>query len=71
MWELIKKNPLAAIAALIAHIIFIAILAISFRFSDDDAGSQQADPMEVVKANAVDEKQIDAEVKRLRDAEKR
>ena len=71
MWESIKKNPVAAIAALLAHLIFIAILVVSFNFSDDEGVNQEPRHIELVKANAVDEKQVNAEIKRIRDAEKR
>ena len=71
MWESIKKNPVAAIAAILAHIAFIVILIVSLKFTDDEGISQKPEPMEVVKANAIDEKQVNAEIKRLRDAEKR
>ncbi|MCW9025096.1 MAG: cell envelope integrity protein TolA [Gammaproteobacteria bacterium] len=71
MWEAIRKNPRAAVAALLAHIVFIVLLVVSFKFSDDeDIASQNQQKMEVVKAEAVDERKINAELDRLRRIEK-
>lgn len=71
MWRQIRNNPRAAVLAVLAHIVFIAILVLSFTFSRDETGSVKGPEPEVIKAQAVDEKQIDAQMKRLRDAKMR
>ncbi|NOZ38167.1 MAG: cell envelope integrity protein TolA [Gammaproteobacteria bacterium] len=71
MWQQIRNNPRAAVLAVLAHIVFIAILVLSFTFSSDKTDSVKGPELEVIKAQAVDEKQIDARIKRLRDAETR
>ncbi|HEB54985.1 MAG TPA: cell envelope integrity protein TolA [Gammaproteobacteria bacterium] len=71
MWQQIRNNPRAAALAVLAHIVFIAILVLSFTFSRDETESAKGPELEVIKAQAIDEKQIDARIKRLRDAETR
>lgn len=71
MWRQIRNNPRAAVLAVLAHIVFIAILVLSFTFSRDETGGVKRPEPEVIKARAVDEKQIDAQMKRLRDAKTR
>lgn len=72
MWQQIRNNPRAAVLAVLAHVIFIAILVISFTFSHDETEGVKGPPEpEVIKARAVDEKRIDAQIKRLRDATER
>ncbi len=71
MWQQIRNNPRAAVLAVLAHVIFIAVLLVSFTFSDDEADGKKGPQLEVIKAEAVDEKQINAELKRRRDIEKR
>jgi len=71
MWQQIRNNPRAAVLAVIAHVIFIAVLLVSFTFSDDEEVGHKGPKLEVIKAEAIDEKQINAERKRKRDAEQR
>ncbi|VAX13503.1 hypothetical protein MNBD_GAMMA24-750 [hydrothermal vent metagenome] len=71
MWQQIRNNPRAAVLAVLAHVVFIAILVLSFTFSSDETESVKGPEPEVIKAQAIDEKQIDARIKRLRDAETR
>ncbi len=72
MWQQIRNNPRAAVLAVIAHVIFITVLLVSFTFSSDDEEAGHKGPkLEVIKAEAIDEKQINAELKRHRDAEQR
>ncbi len=75
MWQQIRNNPRAAVLAVLAHVIFIVILLVSFNFSNDEPGAKgtlkpKAIP-EAIKAEAIDEKQINAEIQRRRDLEKR
>ncbi len=71
MWRQIRNNPRAAVLAVLAHIVFIAILVLSFTFSRDETGGVKRPEPEMIKARAVDEKQIDAQMKHLRDAKTR
>lgn len=74
MWQQIRNNPRAAVLAVIAHVVFITVLLVSFNFTDDDAGkkgSKREVRPESIRAEAIDEKQIKAELKRRRDAEQR
>ncbi len=71
MWQQIRNNPRAAVLAVLAHVVFIAILVLSFTFSSDKTDSAKGPELEVIKAKAVDEKQINAQIKRLRDAKTR
>ena len=69
MWQQIRNNPRAALLAVLAHVIFIAVLLVSFNFSGDEpAGGRQHKP-EAMRAEAVDEAKIEAE--RKQEAEKR
>ncbi len=71
MWQQIRNNPRAAVLAVLAHVIFIVILLASFNFSEDESGGEKAPKPEAIKAEAIDEKQIKAEIQRRRDLEKR
>jgi len=75
MWQQIRNNPRAAVLAVLAHVIFIVILLVSFKFSNDEPGVKgtlkpKVMP-EVIKAEAIDEKQINAEIQRRRELENR
>ncbi len=70
MWQQIKNNPRAAVLAVIAHVIFVAVLLVSFTFSDDGDVGSKGPKLEVIKAEAIDEKQIQTELKHRHDAKK-
>jgi len=70
MWQVIRKHPRAVLGAIIAHLLFVAILVVSFRFSEAPLappGPQQ----EIIEAEAIDEKVIQAELDRIKAAEQR
>jgi len=71
MWQQIRNNPRAAVLAVLAHVIFIVILLASFNFSEDEPGGEKAPKPEAIRAEAIDEKKIKAEIQRRRDLEKR
>ncbi len=71
MWQQIRNNPRAAVLAVLAHVIFIVILLVSFNLSDDEPGAKGMPKPEIIRAEAIDEKQINAEIQRLRDLENR
>ena len=74
MWQQIRNNPRAAILAVLAHVIFVAVLLLSFSFSDDELTTHKGPKLEVrpesIRAEAIDEKQIAAQRKRRDEAEK-
>jgi len=71
MWQLIKKYPLAAAAALLVHVLFVLILMVSIDWSQDETASSQQEKIDVIKAQAVDEQQIEARQEKIREAERK
>ena len=70
MWQAIRKHPRAFLGAVIAHLLFVVILVVSIHFSESPLappGPQQ----EIIEAQAVDEKVIQAELDRIKAAEQR
>ena len=65
MWQAIRNHPRAVLGAILAHLVFLAILIISFRFSETPTG-MFGEPPEVIEAVAVDEKVIQAELDKLK-----
>jgi len=70
MWQAIRNHPRAVLGAVLAHIVFLAILVISFRFSAAPDGNF-GEPPEVIEAVAVDEKVIQAELDKRKATEQR
>ena len=70
MWQAIRNHPRAVLGAILAHIVFIAILVVSFRFSEAPIGDF-GNPPEVIEAVAIDEKDIQAEIDKIKAAEQR
>ncbi len=70
MWQTIRNHPLAAFAALLAHVLFIAVLLFSFDFGEAPPAGN-GEKVEIIDAVAVDEKQVQAELERIRAAERR
>lgn len=70
MWQAIRNHPRAILGAILAHLLFVAILVVSFRFSDSPVG-KFGEPPEVIEAVAVDEKVIQAELDKIKAAEQR
>lgn len=70
MWQVIRKHPRAVLGAIIAHLVFVAILVVSFRFSEAPL-MPVGEPVEIIEAEAVDEKLIQAELDRIKAAEQR
>jgi len=70
MWQAIRSHPRAVLGAILAHLVFLAILIISFRFSETPTG-MFGEPPEVIEAVAVDEKVIQAELDKLKATEQR
>ena len=70
MWQAIRKHPRALLGAILAHLVFLAILVVSFQFSATPDG-KYGEPPEIIEAIAVDEKVIQAELDKLKAAEQR
>ena len=70
MWQAIRKHPRALLGAIIAHLLFVVILVVSIRFSESPLVPPGPQP-EIIEAQAVDEKVIQAELDRIKAAEQR
>jgi len=70
MWQVIRKHPRAVLGAIVAHLLFVAILVVSFRFSEAPL-APPGEPQEIIEAEAIDEKVIQAELDRIKAAEQR
>jgi membrane protein involved in colicin uptake len=70
MWQAIRNHPRAVLGAILAHLIFVAILVVSFRFSEAPL-MPVGEPQEIIEAEAIDEKVIQAELDRIKAAEQR
>ncbi len=70
MWQAIRKHPRAFLGAVIAHLLFVVILVVSIRFSEAPV-APPGPPQEIIEAEAVDEKVIQAEQDRIKAAEQR
>jgi colicin import membrane protein len=68
MWQAIRKHPRAVLGAIIAHLLFVAILVVSFQFSEAPL-MPVGQPQEIIEAEAIDEKVIQAELDRIKAAE--
>ena len=71
MWQIIRKYPLAVVAAIAAHVVFIVLLTFTFNWDDADPQLSQGDEIEIIKAKAVDEAKIQAELDRLKAEERK
>ena len=75
MWQVIKKNPAAAIAAILAHLVFIVLLTVTFVWDDDSEqvthSQNKKEEVEIIHAKAIDEAKIQAELNRLEAIEQR
>ncbi|HEB58408.1 MAG TPA: cell envelope integrity protein TolA [Gammaproteobacteria bacterium] len=68
MLKLVVQHPVAVFVAVVVHLVFIAILVVSFDWSEPaEAPSAQ---VEVVQAVAVDEAQVERELRRIKEAER-
>jgi colicin import membrane protein len=71
MWQVIRQHPLAALAAIVAHVALIAVLVFSFQFGTETPAGSKGEKIEAIEVVAVDEKAIEAELQRIRQAERR
>jgi colicin import membrane protein len=70
MWQAIRKHPRAVLGAILAHLLFVAILVVSFQFSDSSLAPVGQQP-EIIEAEAIDEKVIQKELDKIKAAEQR
>jgi colicin import membrane protein len=70
MWQAIRKHPRAFLGAVIAHLLFVVILVVSIHFSESPLAPPGPQP-EIIEAQAVDEKVIQAELNKIKAAEQR
>ncbi len=71
MWQVIRQHPLAALAAIVAHVALIAVLVISFQFGTETPAGSEGEKVEAIEVVAIDEKAVEAELQRIRQAEQR
>lgn len=72
MWQIIREHPRAAVTALIFHVVLIAVLVVSFSFTDRSSVTvQQGQAPESIEAAAIDENEIRQRQARLKEAERR
>lgn len=68
MFQILKRNPLAAAIAIFMHLIIILLMIFGLDWLEQPKPTRFK--VDVVKARVVDAAKVDAEVKRLRQAEK-
>lgn len=66
MWNIVKKYPKAFAAAIIGHVLVALLFSVSFQWAKLPEPPTEVD---VVQATAIDESQVQAEIKKLRDQE--
>lgn len=71
MLEIIRKYPRAIFYAVIVHAVLIAIMVVSFKFTDKPAVPSKDKGEEIVHAVTVDAKKIDKELNKLKAAEQK
>lgn len=69
MFEIVRKYPRAIFYALIVHIVLIAIMVVSFKFSDKAEYQSKDKGEEIVQATTVDAKKIEKELRKIKAAE--
>jgi colicin import membrane protein len=70
MWQAIRKHPRAVLGAILAHLIFLAILVVSFHFSEAPL-APVGQPQDIIEAEAIDERVIQEKLDRKKAAEQR
>jgi len=73
MWQAIKQHPWAVVLAVLAHVALVALLVVSFTWSDSHKSGTAAKkaPPEAIEVAAVDERDIQKELERIKAAERR
>lgn len=69
MWQTIKKYPTALIWAVAVHVLVFIAIGVSFKVSEPNISAVKQE--KVISAVAIDEAQVNAEINKLKKAEKR
>lgn len=69
LWQTVKNNPSVVTWAVIVHIAVFIAIGVSFKSSDNKVTSTKQ--VKVIEAVAIDEKKINAEINKLKKADKR
>ncbi len=72
MWAVIRNHPVAVFFAVLAHVVFLVLLFVSFDFTEKSklAGTDKPQ-MEIINATAVDEKKIQKRLDDIKAAERK
>ena len=68
LWQTIRKNPNALVWAIVIHILAFIAIGVSFKSSEPKMSSVKAS--KVIEAVAIDEKKVQAEINKLKKADK-
>jgi len=71
MLEIVKEHPRAVLFAAIFHLIVIIVVGVSLDWTSIIKPSGEKAPVKIVNAVAVDQKLVDKELKKIKDAEKK
>lgn len=72
MWKVVRQHPRAAVAAIVFHATVIIALMVSFTFTGNETVTlNKGKKIESIEAVAVDEKDIQKELDRIKQAERR
>lgn len=71
MLDIIRKYPRAIFYALVVHVALIAIMVVSFKWTDKPAIESKDKGEEIVRAVTVDAEKIDKELKKIKTAERK
>ena len=71
MIEIIKEHPKAVMFALIFHLVVVIVVGVSVDWTSITKPSGENAPVKIVNAVAVDQKIVDKELKKIKDAEKK
>jgi len=69
MFQIVKRNPLAAVLAVLMHVVIIAFMVVGVDWLEKPKPIKSR--VEVVQAKVIDQAKVDAEVAKLKEAEKK
>lgn len=69
MFQIVKRNPLAAVLAVLMHVVIIAFMVVGVDWLEKPKPIKST--VEVVQAKVIDQAKVDAEVAKLKEAEKK
>lgn len=71
MLEIISKYPRAIFYAIVVHVVLVAIMVVSFKWTDKPAMESKDKGEEIVHAVTVDAKKVEKELKKIKQAERK